>query len=117
MPERVPELFGKMSVKPDQVALTLLFNAFAKLTDANSIKAGRDVLKRIPSSFLADDYLVNSAFNMLMKFGDVAEAERLFERLERKSVVSYGALMKGNSHDVHSFEGVELTVSFRIRHQ
>ena len=37
---------------------------------------------------------------MLMKFGDVAGAERLFEGLKRKNVVSYGALMTGNSPGV-----------------
>ena len=117
MPERVPQLFGKMSVKPDEVALTLLFNAFAQLTNANAIKTGREVLKQMPRSFLDHENLVNSAMDMLMKFGDVAEAESLFERLKRKSVVSYGALMKGNSHNVPSLEGVKLIVSFRICHQ
>ena len=102
MPERVPELFDKMSVKPDEVAMTLLFNAFAKLTDANAIKNGRAVLKRMSSSFLGNDYLVNSAVDMLMKFGDVAGAERLFEGLKRKNVVSFGALMKGSSYHVYS---------------
>jgi ATP/maltotriose-dependent transcriptional regulator MalT len=91
-----------MSVKPDEVAIALLFNACAKLTDPDAIKTARDVLQRTASSFLSHDHLVNSAIDMLMKFGDVAQAEDLLKRSGRKTVVSYGALMKGMSHHVHS---------------
>lgn len=88
MADQVPELFNDMSVKPDEIALTLLFNACAKLTDANAIKTGKEVLKRISSFIVNHDHLMNSAIDMLMKFGDVAEAENLFKRSRTKSVVS-----------------------------
>ena len=92
----MPELFNRMSVKPDEVATLLLFNACAKLTDANTITTARGVLKRMSSTFLAHDRLVTAAIDMLMKFGQVAQAEHLFETLKSKNIVSHGALMHGN---------------------
>ena len=90
------ELFPTMSVTADEMAITMLFNACAKLAHADAIRIATDVLKRMPTSFLYDNRLVNSALDMLMKFGDVTQAEHLFQQLKRKSVVSYGALMQGN---------------------
>ena len=90
-----------MSVKADEVATMMFFKACAKLAHADAIRIATDVLKRMPASFLHDNRLVNSALDMLMKFGDVSQAEHLFTQLKRKSVVSYGALMQGKQEGMH----------------
>ena len=95
MSQKVLQLFDQMSVKPNEVIFTLLFNACAKLADANAAKIGTDALKQLPGAYLDDGILVNSAIDMLMKSGDVAEAERLFSTMTKPSVYTYGALMKG----------------------
>ena len=97
MPERVLELFEKMSIETDEVIITLLFNACAKLSNNDAIKLGKDVFNRLPISFFQHQKLINSAIDMLMKFGNVKEAEILFEQIKRKTLVSYGAMMQGNS--------------------
>jgi pentatricopeptide repeat protein len=81
------------------VAITMLFNACAKLAHTDAIQIATDVLTRMPTSFLYDHRLVNSALDMLMKFGDVNQAEHLFKQLKRKSIVSYGALMQGKQQE------------------
>ena len=48
---------------------------------------------QMPRSFLEHENLVNSAIDMLMKFGQVAQAEHLFETVEEvRTIVSYGAI-------------------------
>ncbi|CAF5121194.1 unnamed protein product, partial [Rotaria magnacalcarata] len=37
-----------------------------------------------------------SAINMLMKFGDVETAQRIFRSIKVKDIISYNAMMKGN---------------------
>ncbi|CAF4639642.1 unnamed protein product, partial [Rotaria magnacalcarata] len=72
----------------------MLFNACAKLCNSHAIKIGRDTLNRLPTSFLRHSILVNSAIDMLMKFGDVNRAEVLFEKIKKKDIVTYGAMMQ-----------------------
>ncbi|CAF3020938.1 unnamed protein product [Rotaria socialis] len=95
MPEKVIELFEKISIKIDEVIIILLFNACAKLCNNRAIKTGRDALNRLPTSFLQNQKLINAAIDMLMKFGDVNQAEVLFEKTQNKTLVTYGAMMQG----------------------
>ncbi|CAF1029060.1 unnamed protein product [Rotaria magnacalcarata] len=95
MPEKVTELFEKISIEINEVVITMLFNACAKLCNSHAIKIGRDTLNRLPTSFLRHSILVNSAIDMLMKFGDVNRAEVLFEKIKKKDIVTYGAMMQG----------------------
>ena len=95
MSEKVLLLFDHMSVKPNEVIFTLLFNACAKLADADAAKIGKDALKRLPIAYLDDVILVNAAIDMMMKSGDVSHAERLFSTMKKPSIYTYGALMKG----------------------
>lgn len=96
MPEKVLDLFEKMSLKPNEVILTIAFNACAKLADARAVTFSKDVLGQLPSAFLEDDKLVNSIIDMVMKLGDVPRAEYFFRLIKTKSLVTYGAMMKGN---------------------
>ena len=84
-----------MSIQSDEVTYLILFNACAALSNERAKALGQRVLKQMPSAFLDNENLVNSAIDMLMKFGDVTQAEHLFKQLKKKTVVSYGALMQG----------------------
>ncbi|CAF1150597.1 unnamed protein product [Didymodactylos carnosus] len=96
MPEKVLELFDEMPIEPDEVIITILFNACAKLANTHAVKLGKDVLNRLPTAVFQHHKLVNSAIDMLMKFADVAHAEHLFQLIKNKSIVTYGAMMQGN---------------------
>ena len=85
-----------MPFKPDEIMIVIFFNACAQLLNDQTKKRSKEVLKRLPENFLKNTILVNSAIDMLMRFGDVHGAEHLFNKLECKTVVSYGAMMKGN---------------------
>ncbi|CAF4001813.1 unnamed protein product [Rotaria sp. Silwood1] len=97
MPEKVIELFEKISIEIDEVIIIMLFNACAKLCNSHAIQIGNNILKQLPSSFLHHQKLVNSAIDMLMKFGDVNQAEFLFKKIQNKTLVTYGAIMQGYS--------------------
>jgi hypothetical protein len=95
MPEKVLQLFQQISVEPDEVLVTILFNACAKLADHSSIKLGKDVLNRLSTQFRKHQKLMNAAVDMLMKFGDVQAAENLFQSIENKSVATYATMIQG----------------------
>jgi pentatricopeptide repeat protein len=108
MPAKVLELFDQMSVEPHAVIITLLFNACAKLADANAVQRGKDMLKHLPSSCFDDQILINSAIDMLMRFGDVEHAERLFSRLQKKNIYTYGAMINGYKLNNEPRKGLRL---------
>ena len=93
------ELFRNLSIPPDQVILLLLFNACAKHIDEDSIQLGASVLNKLPATALADRPLTTSALNMLMKFGQVKEAEDVFARVKIPDVSIYGTMMHGYNHN------------------
>ena len=96
MSAKVFDLFDQMSVKADAVILITFFNACADLLTDNAKKRGREVFRQLPRTVVDNEKLMTSAIDMLMKFGDVADAEQVFDSLKTKNVFTYGAMMKGN---------------------
>lgn len=84
-----------MSLEPDAVLLTILFDACAGLLNEQAKLRGRKALEHLPRAFLADDLLMISAIGMLMKFGDVAQAEELFSHVPHPSLVLVGVMLNG----------------------
>jgi pentatricopeptide repeat protein len=95
MPSKALDLFERTSMKPNEITLLILFNACAKVANAQAKKIGRDLLGQLADQRLDDEKLINSALDMLMKFGDVEHAERLFNGMKKRSIVTYGAMMQG----------------------
>ena len=84
-----------MSSKANDVLHTIVFSACADLRDERAVQLGKKVLSKLPSMLLEDTVVMNSAIHMLMKFGDVAYAERLFSRMKRHDAYTYGVMLNG----------------------
>lgn len=92
---KVLEEFSQLSIRADEVLMTLVLNACAKCADDQAKEIGKKVLKEIPRHFLEHNRLVNAAIDMFMRFGDIDDAERLFKGLTQRTHVSYGAMIQG----------------------
>ncbi|CAF4412449.1 unnamed protein product, partial [Rotaria magnacalcarata] len=49
----------------------------------------------MPEDYRNNNITTNSAIDMLMKFGDVESAERIFLSIKAKDIITYGAMVKG----------------------
>jgi hypothetical protein len=96
MPEKALKLFDEVAGQANEVLYTMVFSACAALNDENAKKRGMTLLQEMPQSFRDDLVVTSSAVHMLMTFREVKDAEHLFRRHRKKSVISYGVLMKGN---------------------
>ncbi|CAF1405588.1 unnamed protein product [Rotaria magnacalcarata] len=94
LPEKAIDLFNKVE-NPDDVNVTILFNACAQLKTKEALDLVKKTSKEIPKSFYANPRLFTSLLDALMKCGDVVHAESLFYSSEQKVSSSYGAMMKG----------------------
>jgi hypothetical protein len=52
----------------------------------------------MPKGYHSDVYLLTSLLDVLMKCGDVSNAQLLFDRTTNKVLPMYGAMMKGKNY-------------------
>ena len=94
--EKVIELYQNMLIEPNEVIYVLLFNACSKLVNSSeTIQLGNNLLNRLPTRFRQDIHVITSAIHMLMTFGQVSDAENLFQSIKEKDNVLYGSMMQG----------------------
>ncbi|CAF2069475.1 unnamed protein product, partial [Rotaria magnacalcarata] len=59
------------------------------------MKIGKELLAKMPENYRNHNVISTSAIDMLMKFGDVESAERIFRSIKAKNIITYGAMVKG----------------------
>lgn len=94
MPQKAIDLFQEVR-NPNEILLTLLFTACARVNTSEALDLVRKVAMKMPKSSYADVFLVTSLLDALMKCGDVVTAHSLFDATPSKVVSMYGAMMKG----------------------
>ncbi|CAF5197181.1 unnamed protein product, partial [Rotaria magnacalcarata] len=92
--EKVLDLFDEMKIEPNQFTLSTLFHACAVLNNNRAKKTGKKLLVEMPENYRNNNITSTSAINMLMKFGDVESAERIFRSIKAKSIITYNAMIK-----------------------
>ncbi|CAF1523270.1 unnamed protein product, partial [Adineta ricciae] len=97
--EKVLDLFESLPLKLDGVIYTIVLSACAYLCDDRAMRIGKQLMDSLPSSLRCSDSVMNSMIFMLMKFGNVDEAEQLVHQMKHKSIYTYGAMMKGYNHN------------------
>ncbi|CAF4946817.1 unnamed protein product, partial [Rotaria magnacalcarata] len=93
--ERASDLFEQIHLNFDSVTYTVVFNACAGLANDRAMKIEKKLLAKMPENYRNDNITSTSAIDMLMKFGDVESAERIFRSIKAKGAIIYGALMNG----------------------
>ncbi|CAF3371283.1 unnamed protein product, partial [Rotaria socialis] len=93
--EKALDLFEQMNCELDHVAYTMVFNACAKLGGDRAITIGNKLVKELPDNCQSSTTTLNSAIHMFMTFGDIKRAERIFQIISKKDVITYGTMMKG----------------------
>ncbi|CAF1413922.1 unnamed protein product [Rotaria magnacalcarata] len=94
IPEKAIDLFNEIE-SPNDVNVTILFNACAQLKTKEALDLVKKTSKQIPKSFYSNPHLLTSLLDALIKCGHVAHAESLFYSSKEKGLPMYGAMMKG----------------------
>ncbi|CAF5147420.1 unnamed protein product, partial [Rotaria magnacalcarata] len=93
--EKALDLFEEIDIELGDVTYTIIFNACAKLCNDRAMKIGKELLAKMPENYRNNNIISTSAIDMLMKFGDIESAERIFRSIKAKGTKIYGALMNG----------------------
>lgn len=84
-PEKALEVFEKLPLKPDRTVYRIPFVACVALDDIErGMKLGNNYFRQMPKELLHDEIILGSILTMLMKFGQVKEAETLFLQSKKK---------------------------------
>ncbi|XP_071694432.1 pentatricopeptide repeat-containing protein At1g59720, chloroplastic/mitochondrial-like [Rutidosis leptorrhynchoides] len=90
------ELFSRMQhagVKPDNATLAIVLSACAELGELGLGKWVHSIID--PISFVKDVCLVNSLINMYTRCGEIQEAQKIFDRMNDKNIVTWSTMILG----------------------
>ncbi|KAF8401926.1 hypothetical protein HHK36_012877 [Tetracentron sinense] len=107
--ERALELFEEMrnsGFEPDSVTFTTVFSACARLFDLERGKEIHGELMR--NGFELDGFVSSALVDMYGKCGCLDRAKEVFERIPRKSVVSWNSMIAGYGSSGDSNSCLEL---------
>ena len=116
MPEKVIDLLDEMGMKSKKETVALPLHDNVNDGNTHSVSMGRQIANRLPNSFVEHYEVTNSVIEMLMNEGDVDSAERLFERVKNKTVITYGVMMQSTRASVCHVKNI-LSFSDYVKHQ
>ncbi|CAF5186564.1 unnamed protein product, partial [Rotaria magnacalcarata] len=93
--EKALDIFEQIHLNFDSVTYTVVFNACAGLANDRAIKIGQKLFDEMPENYRNDNVVLSSALHMLMKFGDIQNAECIFRSNKKKDIITYNALING----------------------
>ena len=92
--EKALDLFEKLPEAPNDILYTIAYNACASLKNERSVERGNQLLGEMPRVYMNNPAVVGSMLKMLMKFGQVKDAEQLFQSMKR-TLLTHGTMMQG----------------------
>ncbi|XP_072954482.1 putative pentatricopeptide repeat-containing protein At3g11460, mitochondrial [Typha angustifolia] len=112
--ELYQQMVGNAGVKPDEVTLVGVLSSCAHL-GARSFGNGveRYVLSGKPS-FRANVFLQNALINFHARCGELERAQEIFDRMPKRTIVSWTALIAGYGMHGHGDVAVELFERMRM---
>jgi pentatricopeptide repeat protein len=93
--DKALDLFEQIPFNLDDIIYIITFNACAQLSNDRAKQIGRKLLNEMSANFRNHNVLITSAIDMLMKFGDVQYAVKLFGMNKKKNIITFGAMMNG----------------------
>jgi pentatricopeptide repeat protein len=95
MPMKALDFYNEVSSALNANLYAILYSACSAASNDRAIMLGNQLLEEMPTKFHDDLIIMGSAIHMLMKFGEVEEAERLFLHMKKRDPSSYGVMMNG----------------------
>jgi pentatricopeptide repeat protein len=116
LPEKALDLLPHVTSEFDDKLYAITYSACAALSDDRAVQLGKQTLKAMPSKYLHNTVVIGSATHMMMKFGDVAEAEQLFSRMKTRDSYAYGLMMNGYKLNGESGKCLQLLNDIERQH-
>jgi pentatricopeptide repeat protein len=95
MPMKALDLYNEVSSMLNANLYAILYSACAALCNERAIQLGKQLLEKMSTKLHDDLIVMGSAIHMLMKFGDVKEAEHLFSQMKKPEPSIFGVMMNG----------------------
>ncbi|CAF0944362.1 unnamed protein product [Adineta ricciae] len=97
--KEVLNLYEQNKLKLDEGVFVMVSKACSEICDDRARRIGKQLIVNLLEDLKGSGKVMNSTIFMLMKFGNVVEAEQLFRQMKHKTIYTYGAMMKGYNHN------------------
>ena len=88
-------------LEPNSIMYSILCNLCGSLSNEKAVRVGRTILSQMNEKHYHDIILMNSVLDMLMKFGYVNDAQRLFSEIKSPSGSTIAVMINGyNDNDL-----------------
>eukprot|EP01018_Ginkgo_biloba_P022114 Gb_05939 [translate_table: standard] len=105
-------LMQRTGMKPDQVTFTSILNACTNLAD---LEHGKQVHAHIFQSELESDVSIcNALTDMYAKCGSIKDACKVFNKVQRRDVVSWNTMISGYAQNAHVEEALNLFCQMQL---
>jgi len=84
-----------MTCLPTEHTFSILFKICSQLNDRQSIEFAKKIFEQMPNKYKNNTIILNSALHMLMQYGELLLAEKIFSQMN-KDTITYGVMMSGN---------------------
>lgn len=95
MPEKALNVYENIGEASNNVIHAIVFTACASQCDERAIELGNRLYRELCKTRKNDTVLLGSVLNMLMKFGQVDDAQHLFAQIRQPTVPLFGVMMHG----------------------
>ena len=95
MADKALDLFEQISKAPNEFQYAIAFNACAMFADDRAMQLGNKLFRQLQATHKRDTVITGAVLKMLMKFGQVKDAEDVLRTSDKKSAVTYGVMMQG----------------------
>lgn len=95
-PKEAIDLFFLMreeNVQPDEVVVVYLFNACSQMGDLNLGRSLEGLVREIGVKY--NSYVLNSLIDMYAKCGSIGDAQKVFDQMSDRTVVSWNSIVAG----------------------
>lgn len=92
----------------DEAILTMAFTACSSSKSEDAKRRSWQLLDKLNGNFRNNNRLMTSLIDMLMKFGNVVQAENFFIQIKNPNIITYTAMMHGYKINGFPYKCLEL---------
>ncbi|CAF1205633.1 unnamed protein product [Rotaria sordida] len=112
------ELFDKYKENDVKNLSSFVINqALKACTEMRDLQRGMIIHRLISSRIKTDSYITGSLIHLYMQCGDVLRAQSIFDMSKNKTIVMYGAMMKGYINNNMAKKVIDLFSQIRNPHE
>lgn len=114
--EKALDLFERTSLQADETLYVIMFDVCGSLSNERAMRVGMQLFHQMPKKFFDQITVTNAAIFMLMKFGHLAQAERLYEQSKASTLTLHNTMIHGYTENHQPGKALQILENIKQQH-